>query len=188
VAAVMRDWYACRGEAADRLLVPSFVLGDPWRTINTASVPYWTFFSVQPALRAFAAHLERSAPYREIDILLFQHGVESAGIAQPDEWTSVARRHGATPRLLALDRDRFPHDIASLARYGRAMAGLPSARSPWSPLELDRALDGLRREGLAVGRPGEMPTRSGPRTLRGIGSDTSGSRSKGARTGRQHKG
>jgi hypothetical protein len=150
VAALMREWYASRGEDADRLLVPSFVLGDPWRTITTASVPYWTFFSVQPALRAFAAHLERSAPYREIDILLFQHGVESEGIARPDEWTAIARRHGATPRLLALDRDRFPHDIASLARYGRAMAGLPSARSPWSPLELGPALEGLRREGLAV--------------------------------------
>ena len=34
----MRHWYTTRGEAGDRLLVPSFVLGDPWRTINAAAV------------------------------------------------------------------------------------------------------------------------------------------------------
>jgi hypothetical protein len=33
----------------------------------------------------------RSAPYREVHILLFQHGVESEGIAGQDEWTAFAR-------------------------------------------------------------------------------------------------
>lgn len=46
-----------RREEAARLLVSSFVLVDPWRTITTASVPYWTFFSVRPALDALDAHL-----------------------------------------------------------------------------------------------------------------------------------
>ena len=49
VAETMRDWYRSRGEAADRLVVPSFVLGDPWNTVNAAAVPFWTFFAVQPA-------------------------------------------------------------------------------------------------------------------------------------------
>jgi hypothetical protein len=150
VATTLRNWYAARGEAADRLLVPSFVLGDPWRTVSSATVPFWTFFSVQAALRAFEAHLAEAAPYRTVDILQFQHGVWSSGIATPAQWAAVARRHGATPRLLALDPGRFPHDIAVMGRYGQALAALPAARHPWSPLPLPEALDGLRGAGLEV--------------------------------------
>ena len=150
VAALMRDWYRERGEPADRLLVSSFVLADPWRTINAGVVPYWTFFSVQPALRSFAEHLARAEPYRAIDILLFQHGVWSAGIATPAEWIGAARAAGSEARLLGQDPRRFPHDIASLGRYGRAMAALPAARSAWTPLDVDAALRGLARAGVEV--------------------------------------
>ena len=147
VATTMRRWYAARGEPADRLLVPSFVLGDPWRTINAAATPYWTFFSVRAALDAFESHLERSAPYRFVDILQFQHGVRSSGIATPEQWTAAARRNGAQPTLLALDPRRFPHDIATMGRYGRALADLPAATRPWSPLPVDEAMGALRAAG-----------------------------------------
>jgi hypothetical protein len=40
VATVMRDWYRARGEPASRLVVPCFILGDPWQTICAAAVPY----------------------------------------------------------------------------------------------------------------------------------------------------
>lgn len=148
VATVMRDWYRRRAEPGDRLLVPSFILGDPWRTINAAAVPFWTFFSVQSALHALDAHLQTSAPYRAVDILLFQHGVPSTGIAHPDQWLAVARRHTASARLLALDPQRFPHDIASLGRYGHELAALPPARRPWSPLDVRAVTHGLRQAGL----------------------------------------
>jgi hypothetical protein len=157
VAVVLRDWYRNRGEPGDRLLVPSFVLGDPWRTIGAAAVPFWTFFAVQPALRALDAHLAAVPPYRAVDVLLFQHGVESAGIATPDEWLATASRHGATARLLALDPRRFPHDVASLGRYGTALAALPRAVRPWSPLDVDDALDGLAGAGLALLRGSTGP-------------------------------
>jgi hypothetical protein len=150
VATVLRDWYVGRGEAGDRLLVPSFILGDPWRAVNAAAVPFWTFFAVQPALRALEAHLASGPPYRVVDILLFQHGVRSAGIATPQEWVRAVRRHGATARLVALDPRRFPHDIATLGRYGPALDDLPSAHRPWSPLDLRAALAGLRAAGLEV--------------------------------------
>ncbi|MGH3916937.1 MAG: hypothetical protein ACRDTC_26535, partial [Pseudonocardiaceae bacterium] len=150
VATVMRTWYARRGERADRLLVPSFVVGDPWRTINTAAVPFWTFFAVQPALRAFEDHLQASTPYRRVELLLFQHGVRSEGIADPAQWLAAARRHGATAGLLAVDRRRFPHAIASLGRYGRAPAHLRPARHPWSPLSVNEAIQGLRTAGFHI--------------------------------------
>jgi hypothetical protein len=149
VATVLRRWYTTRGEPGDRLLVPSFVLGDPWRTINAAAVPFWTMFCVQPALRALDAHLAASPRYRAVDILAFQHGVRSAGIADPEQWLAVARRHGATARLLALNPRRFPHDIATLGRYGQALADLPPAHQPWTPLDTTTAIRSLHTAGLS---------------------------------------
>jgi hypothetical protein len=150
VATVVRDWVRDRGEAGDRLVVPSFVLGDPWLTINVAAVPFWTFFAVQPALRALEEYLAAADPYRHVDVLLFQHGVRSAGIASPPEWVAAVRRHGAQPRLVGLDPRRFPHDIGAMGRYGPALAALPSPHRPWRPLTLDVALAGLKASGLRV--------------------------------------
>ena len=150
VASVFREWYAGRGESTGRLLVPSFALGDPWRTINTASVPYWTFFAVQPALEALEEHLQRSAPYDEVAIMLFQHGAESPGIAPPDAWADVVRRHGARPQFPGLRTDRFPHDVGFLGRYTTAFDHFPPARQPWSRLDLAQATAGLAAAGLAI--------------------------------------
>ena len=94
------------------------------------------------------AHLQAVEPYRHVDVLLFQHGVASTGIATPPQWLAVARRHGAHARLLAVDPRRFPHDIASLGRHAHALATLPPARRPWSPLDPRHALGALRRAEL----------------------------------------
>ena len=88
-------------------------------------------------------HLENSAPYRAVDILLFQHGVNSAGIAEPNQWLTLARRHAPDARLLALDPRRSPHDIASLGRYARQFKAMPPARKAWSPLGVERTIQAV---------------------------------------------
>jgi hypothetical protein len=142
VARAMRRWVRDRGGAGDRLLVPSFVLGDPWRTIELGDVPFWTFFPVQDALAALRAHLA-AEPYRAVDVLLFEHGADSPGIARPEEWEAAVRDAGAEPRLLALRRDAFPHDIGLLGRYGPALGREPDAELPFAPLPPEDAADAL---------------------------------------------
>lgn len=148
VADTLRGWYRRRAEDADRLLVPSFVLSDPWRCVTTATVPYWTFFSVQPALRALQEYLAGADRYSDVGIMCFQHGVHSLGIASPQEWLDVARRSGARAHLVGVDASRFPHDIGALGRYGAELARLPNARHPWSPLPVDDAVAALAAHGL----------------------------------------
>jgi hypothetical protein len=145
VAETLRDWHQRSGAPADRLVVPSFVLGDPWTTILKGAVPFWTFFSVQAALDSLRAYLEDAAPYRDVDLMLFQHGVPSPGIAGPEEWLRVAEVNGAHARLLGLDARRFPHDIAAIARYGPALRELPEKGRPWTPLDVTTAVQGLSR-------------------------------------------
>ena len=150
VATVFRDWYRNRGQADDQLLVPTFIVGDPWLTMVTGSVPFWSFFSVQSALDALDDHLARSDPYAVVRLLLFQHGANSPGIARPEDWAATIQEHGARPDFLSLDTAKFPHDFGFLGRYGRALARLPRARRLWTPLDVDTALAGLRRAGLEV--------------------------------------
>ncbi len=148
VAEIFRAWYRRRDEDDGRLLIPCFVLADPWQTVNIAAVPFWTFFSVQPALDSLAEYLATAEPYREAHLMLFEHGADSEGIARPDAWASVLRRHGTKVDFLGLDRRRFPHDITFMARYGPALARLDRARRLWSPLDVEQVLEGLRSYGL----------------------------------------
>jgi len=150
VATVLRAWSAVRGGAQNTLLVPSFALLDPWRTINAGIVPFWAFFSVRPAVQALDDHLAGSARYDDVYVLPFQHGVDSEGIATPAAWAATIRRHGATPHFVGLDLDRFPHDIGLLGRYSSALNALPAASEPWSPLEVTAGLAALRDAGISV--------------------------------------
>jgi hypothetical protein len=150
VATVMRNWYRARGEPANRLVVPCFVLADPWQTICAAAVPFWIFFAVQPALHSLDAYLGEAEPYADVNMFLFEHGAESPGIATPEQFATVVRRHGAAVHFDGLDRERFPHDIGTLGRYGKAFDQLPRARQPWSPMPVEGALQGLATAGLRV--------------------------------------
>jgi hypothetical protein len=151
VATVFRDWYRRRGQADDQLLVPTFIVTDPWRTMLTGSVPFWGFFSVQSTLAALEDHLSRSDPYAVVRLMLFQHGADSPGIATPEDWAATIEKHGARPDFLSLDLDKFPHDFGFLGRYGPELARLPHARRLWTPLGVGEALSGLEAAGLHVG-------------------------------------
>jgi len=125
-------------------------LGDPWLTICAAAVPFWIHFAVQPALQSLDEYLDLAEPYRDVNVFLFEHGAESPGIATPNDFQKVVRRHGAAAHFDGLDPGRFPHDIGTLDRYGRVFDQLPRARHPWSPLPVDEALRGLAAGGLSI--------------------------------------
>jgi hypothetical protein len=150
VATVMRSWYRAREEPANRLVVPCFILGDPWQTICAGAVPFWIHFAVQPALQALKEYLDKTEPYRDANVFLFEHGTRSPGIATPEEFQAIIGQRGARVHLDGLNPERFPHDIGTLGRYGRVFDHLPRARHPWSPLSVDEALRGLAAAGLSV--------------------------------------
>ena len=85
----------------------------------------------------------RPCPPRGYERLAVQHGVRSAGIATPDDWLRVARRHAPRARMVGLDPRRFPHDIATLARYGPSLQKLPDAQHPWTPPSIDTTVEAL---------------------------------------------
>jgi hypothetical protein len=143
-ADVFRAWTRRPGGAAERLLVSSFVVHDPWRTIATGSVPFRTFFPVRWAARSLSDYLD-STSYDDVDVLLFSHGVQSRGLADTRTWADIAGRARRRGRLLGVDPRAFPADFAVFARYTSALRSLPDGGLPWSPLGVEDALSGLRR-------------------------------------------
>ena len=151
VASVMRQWHRDRDEDDQQLLVPTFVIGDPWLTINTASVPFWSFFSVQPALQmSLGDHLApRSIPRKSGCCCSSTAPIPQAS---PDPMTGphVARASARTPDFLGMGPAPCRHDVGSLGRYGRygSLCARPGHLS--APLPPDRALRGLHDHGLSI--------------------------------------
>jgi hypothetical protein len=143
VAQVLREWTRARGGAGERLVVPSFVLGDPWRTIDLGLVPFWTYFAVQSAVKSLDFHLRNTAAYSEVDVLVFQHGADSPGVASPQDFERVIRAGGATPRFVALRVGKSPRDIGAMGRYNSVLSREPSANLPFRMLEMTRAATAL---------------------------------------------
>lgn len=143
VADVMRSWTRGRGGEAQRLLVSSFVVHDPWRTITTGSVPFWTFFPVQDAAQDLSDYLERTS-YDEVDVMLFSHGALSRGLADAATWQRIADKARRRGRLLGVDAKAFPADFPVFARYTSALRSLPDSGLPASVLDVQEALAGLR--------------------------------------------
>jgi hypothetical protein len=142
VATTTRSWLRDRGEPAERLLVSSFIVHDPWRTITTGSVPFWTFFPVRSGAADLAAYLDATT-YDDIDIMLFSHGAHSRGLTYAQTWQQLADRARRQGRLLATDPSAFPTDFPVFVRYTRALRTLPDAVTPWRPMPVADAITGL---------------------------------------------
>jgi hypothetical protein len=129
VADLYRQWHKERGLPADRLLVESFILMEPWWTLRTGSVPFWMVFNMEPDAEVLERYLEDTRPYDHIHLMLFSHGVDSIGLAPIGRWRSVlgrALKHGG---FVGVDERRFPRDFATFVRYHADLKKVP-ARYP----------------------------------------------------------
>ncbi|MQY36701.1 hypothetical protein SRB17_47030 [Streptomyces sp. RB17] len=137
MADLYRSWYAGRGLPTGRLLVESFLLLEPWWTLRTGSVPYWTVFGTEASRARLDSCLDASAPYDEIRILLSNDGTDSIGLADAHAWQRTAARARKIGRLTGVDAAAYPRDFASFVRSHRELSKIRT-RYPL-PLPLDAA-------------------------------------------------
>lgn len=146
VADLYRHWYRQRQLPANRLLVESFIVMEPWWTLRTGSVPFWAVFNVEPSAEALERYLDSTEPYDEINLMLFSHGVNSVGLASIDRWHSVLQRARRRGRFVGVDERAYPQDFAIFPRYRKAIQQAIAARYPMPrPLTL-RELDAFLAE------------------------------------------
>jgi hypothetical protein len=148
VADFYRAWYQRRKLMANRLLMANFILMEPYWTLRTGSVPFWTAFNSQPSAENLERYLKANEAYDDIYLMLFSYGVNSVGVTPIDYWRSIltqARQRGA---FIGVDEAAYPKDFATFARYHSSLQHVVRARypipGPLSLRELDAFLD---REG-----------------------------------------
>ncbi|GGR13286.1 hypothetical protein GCM10010168_33830 [Actinoplanes ianthinogenes] len=136
-ADLYRWWNEQRGLPANRLIVDSFMLLDPWWTLRTGSVPYWTVFPVQDSLTGLHRYLDATGPWDHLLLGAFCHGVRSAGYVTADQWCEVLRRarlHGA---FAGVDPRRYPSDPLTFWDFNRTLREIPARHAMPDPLPLD---------------------------------------------------
>jgi hypothetical protein len=147
VADLYRRWYEERGLLANRLLVESFILIEPWWALRTGSVPFWMVFNMEPSAQALERYLECTKPYDRIHLMLFSHGVDSIGLAPIERWRSVLQRACKHGGFVGVDERRFPRDFAAFVRYHTDLKKIPSRYPMPGPLQLTQLQEFLGRAG-----------------------------------------
>ncbi|OIB58735.1 hypothetical protein [Natrialba sp. SSL1] len=139
VADRYRERYAELDRPVDRLFVQSFALVEPWWTLRTGSIPYWTPFNTAPDAAQLDSYLDGVEPYDEIWATLFAHGVDSAGLGSIDRWRSVLSRARDQYGFVGVDETEFPYDIETHVRYHEDLPETIRARYAHpAPMTFDR--------------------------------------------------
>jgi hypothetical protein len=136
VADLYRFWYADRGLPGNRLLIDSFMLLDPWWTLRTGSVPYWTAFPVQPSLDGLHRYLDSAEPYDIMHLALFCHGVDSVGMVTAAQWRQVLDRARVAGSFAGVSPRRYPSDPLTFFGFQRALRAIPQRHPLPQPLSL----------------------------------------------------
>jgi len=144
VADLYRWWYGKLGLPDDRLLIDSFMLLDPWWTLRTGAVPYWTTFPVDPSLDRLHNYLDGVDPYDFLHLGLFCHGVDSVGMVTADRWRGVLDRARVAGSFAGVSLRRYPSDPQTFFGFQRALRAIPQRHPLPRPLSLDTVTGFLR--------------------------------------------
>ncbi|MCW3819745.1 hypothetical protein ONA91_35450 [Micromonospora sp. DR5-3] len=137
IADLYRWWYRQRGLPANRLLIDSFILLDPWWTLRTGSVPYWTAFPVQSSLAGLHRYLDGGDGYDYLHLALFCHGVDSVGVATAGQWRQLLRRARIEGAFAGVSPSRYPNDPYTFFGHQRALRAIPDRYPNPQPLPLN---------------------------------------------------
>jgi hypothetical protein len=113
------------------------MLLDPWWTLRTAAVPYWSVFPVQPSLDRLHRYLDGVDAYDSVHLGLFCHGVESVGMATADQWRRVLGRARTAGSFAGVSPQLYPSDPGTFFGFQRALRALPDRHPMPRPLALD---------------------------------------------------
>jgi hypothetical protein len=159
VADLYRWWYRRRGQPADRLVVDSFFLLDPWWTLRIGAAPYWAVFNTEPSAGRLAEYLDGTEPYDEIHAMLLSNMVDAIGAASPAEWRRIIVKHSRrSASLLGVKDSEYPRDFGTIAGYQSALKRLRPHRPPPAPLTLAELGAFLSGGGYPLVRWIEVPT------------------------------
>lgn len=84
-------WRRSTGLIRPRLIVDQFIQSQPWHVLRAGAVAYWTVFPVQHCAGAAEAWIGAHGPFPRVDVVLSNHGAQSAGLAAASRWQAPTR-------------------------------------------------------------------------------------------------
>ncbi|QKT04953.1 hypothetical protein HUS23_03470 [Ectothiorhodospiraceae bacterium 2226] len=147
VADLYRWWYAQRRIKANRLLVESFILMEPYWALRLGAVPYWMKFNKEGNLDSLNQFLDAREPFDYIHLTLFMHGVDSVGLPPLEDWRKVLRRARKEGHFLGVDEAAYPRDFGIFGRYHTAIQKLAPRYPVPGPLALSQLHEFLEQSG-----------------------------------------
>ncbi len=141
---LVADFYCWRyqqsGIQNDQLLVESFMLNEPYWTVNKGLVPFWTVFNGEPSANNLEAYLNANESFRQIYLMLFSNGINSIGLATLERWKSILSRATQGGRFIGMNENKYPSDFAVYMRYNDELRKLPQPDKVPIPTSLDQFL------------------------------------------------
>ncbi|HVL49920.1 MAG TPA: hypothetical protein VM754_00260 [Actinomycetota bacterium] len=145
VADLYRWWYRERNIPTNRMICESFIIMEPYWMLRTGSVPYWMEFNMEASLKSVHSYLDKTDPFDEIGLMLFNHGVEAVGLPTISEWETVFDRATKKGYWIGADPKEFPMDYAQFAKYHTDIQKIPSRYPMPGPLTLGQFEDFFHR-------------------------------------------
>lgn len=131
---------------ANRLLVESFIMLEPYWALRTGSVPFWMKFNMDPSADAMERYLDSHEAFDEINLMLFNNGVEAVGFPQIERWQRLLDRARRQGQFIGVSEELHPRDFGALGRYYIETRQKIKARYPLPrPLPLARLLQYLEK-------------------------------------------
>jgi hypothetical protein len=148
VASLVRRWYQDLGRPAERLLVDSFILTQPYWAMRTSSVPLWLVSTSERSVERLRDYLDQSEPWAEIRLVLYQQGTRSMGLAPLERWREQLARAQRRASTMALPPGQHPASPVTAVSLERAFARLePQLPLPAQmPMEMLGSIPGLSRD------------------------------------------
>lgn len=117
VADLYRWWYREKNVYTNRLVGEMFIMFDPYLILRTASVPFWLKFNSETSAGMLEKYLSDRAPYDEVFLMLFSHGVHTIGLASAERWEQVLKLAAKHYDFLGVEPSAYPKDIGSMVKY-----------------------------------------------------------------------
>ena len=151
VADVYRDWLHAAGKSANRLVVETGRLLDPWQVVRTGTVPYWCEAPTTPAVAAAALWLAGSYPFERVEIFPEPPGRTWSRMATVDQWSVLARFASQWGHLNRTMTRAYPLFRIAPRQVAETLRGYPADLPPPPVLELAPAIAGLRAQAALTG-------------------------------------
>jgi hypothetical protein len=100
---------------------------------------------MEPSAEWVEKYLDEREPFDEINLMLFNHGVEAVGLPPIERWRGVLARANKRGQFRGQREDLYPRDFGSLARYHSDLQKITARYPIPGPLPLQTFYDFLER-------------------------------------------